>query len=455
MALNDKLTQVNRLKHELDAMQPMSHENDTNLWKKIRLDWDFNSNHIEGNTLTYGETMLLLIFDKTTGDHELREYEEMKAHDVAIHMVKDWAKDKTRDLTESDIRELNKVILVKPYWKEAITQDGQQTRRQIKVGEYKEHPNSVRLKTGEIFQYTSPLETPLKMAELMQWYKNNKETHPLVLASQLHYDFIRIHPFDDGNGRVARLLVNYVLMKNEYPPIIVKAADKDKYLTALNKADTGDINAFHEYMADQLIWSLELAIKAAKGESIEETGDLQKEIYLWKKEVERIPEPVLRTSKIVYNIYDDCLKHLLYVFIEKHKQFSDLFKSTGVNVILNNNNFVNPQMEIGPLMHTWVDAQIEEFFNIKNGVIQNENINEIIVMIHLNAFRRAGLNVFPANGFIAFNFLAATYAIRYYQDELLVKPYPEDLTEEEINEITDECVRRTFESIKTKKEKKD
>ncbi|HTB31689.1 MAG TPA: Fic family protein [Bacteroidia bacterium] len=334
MALNDKLKHINTLKRELDAMQPMSHENDMNLWKKIRLDWDFNSNHIEGNTLTYGETMLLLIFDKTTGDHELREYEEMKAHDVAIHMVKDWAKDKTRDLTESDIRELNKAILVKPYWKEAITQDGQQTRRQIKVGEYKEHPNSVRLKTGEIFQYTSPLETPLKMAELMQWYKNNKETHPLVLASQLHYDFIRIHPFDDGNGRVARLLVNYVLMKNEYPPIIVKAADKDKYLTALNKADTGDINAFHEYMADQLIWSLELAIKAAKGESIEEPEDFEKElkqiaITLKNQKV----EVVKRTPQLVFDLWKKSIRPLSHALYEKLIKFNSFFTEFEIHIM--------------------------------------------------------------------------------------------------------------------------
>jgi len=105
--LTDKLEQVKKLKESLDALLPMSVENERAFWKKIRLDWNYNSNHIEGNTLTYGETQLLLMFDKTTGDHELREYQEMKAHDVAIHMVKEWAKDKSRFLTENDIRELN------------------------------------------------------------------------------------------------------------------------------------------------------------------------------------------------------------------------------------------------------------------------------------------------------------------------------------------------------------
>lgn len=326
MALNDKLAQINKLKLDFDALQPMSRENEMNWWKKIRLDWNFNSNHIEGNTLTYGETTLLLIFDKTTGDHELREYEEMKAHDVAIHIVKEWAKDKSRDLTEGDIRELNKVILVQPYWKDAITSEGQPTRRQIKVGEYKEHPNSVRLKNGEIFEYTSPFETPIKMAELMQWYRNNDVAHPLLLASQLHYDFIRIHPFDDGNGRVARLLVNYVLIKNDYPPIIVKATEKDKYLTALNKADAGDLDAFHEYMVDQLIWSLELAIKASRGEDLSEEGDFEKELQQMEVTLRnQKAEVIKRSPQLVLNLLEKSILPLTHAMYEKLIKFNSFF----------------------------------------------------------------------------------------------------------------------------------
>ncbi len=323
MALPDKLVQINKLKLELDELLPMSVENERTFWKKIRLDWNFNSNHIEGNTLTYGETQLLLIFDKTTGDHELREYEEMRAHDVAIHMIKEWAKDKSRDINEMDIRELNKTILVQAYWKDAVTPDGQSTRRQIKVGEYKEYPNSVRLKNGEIFEYVSPLETPQKMADLMNWYRNNDIQHPLVLASQLHYDFIRVHPFDDGNGRVARLLVNYVLMKNDYPPIIVKTAEKEKYLTALNKADVGDLNTFHEYMADELIFSLELAIKAVKGESIEEEDDYIKEIRELKHRTHEAKFP--KTPGLVYEVFEKIKRDVWPKIETMLKNFDELF----------------------------------------------------------------------------------------------------------------------------------
>lgn len=408
MALLDKLKQIDSLTSQFNALQPLSIENDKRLWAKIRLDWNYNSNHIEGNTLTYGETRLLLVFDKTTGDHELREYEEMKAHDVAIHVVKEWAKDKSRYLTESDVRELNKIILVQPYWKEAITPDGQPTRRQIKVGEYKEYPNSVRLKNGEIFQYASPLETPHKMAELMEYYKR-KEDDPkynaLILASELHYEFVRIHPFDDGNGRVARLIANYILMRHGAPPIIVKAAEKDKYLTALNKADTGDLEAFHEYMADQLIWSLELAIKAAKGESIEEPEDLDKKVAMLKMEMADVDTDndvqVQFSQNSFLKIYDSWLSELLKGLILKIKKFDDLFA--------NPTHYISVQTGIyhgiggHSISENFKDRSADEIINaLKDSLLKQNTIisADTIVSIHASygTFKKGALkNPFGCN----------------------------------------------------------
>lgn len=275
------LENIHRLLREYRALLPMGDNARKVLENKFRMEFNYNSNHIEGNTLTYRETELLLLFESTLGEHTIREYDEMQAHDVAFRMVKTWANDPTRELTEQEIKELNKVILIKPFWKEAITPDGQPTRRLIKVGDYKEQPNSVRLANGEIFEYTSPIDTPIEMEKMVSWYRKEQASmDPLILAALLHYRFVRIHPFDDGNGRISRLLMNYVLLRKGYPPVVIKSKDKSNYLLALRQADVGDLDRFVEYIALQMVWSLELAIKAAKGESIDEPDDLDKRIEL-------------------------------------------------------------------------------------------------------------------------------------------------------------------------------
>jgi len=285
----DKIIErIDLLRADLDALLPLAKEAETILWEKFQLEWNYNSNHIEGNTLSYGDTKLLFKLgnDFRAQNNSLKDVQEMRAHDVAIEMVKLWAKDKDRLISESEIRALNETILVKPFWTDAVTPDGKPTRRQIIPGEYKEHPNHVQLKSGKIFKYAEPNEVPQKMQELMKWYvAENENSHPLIIAAFLHYKFVCIHPFDDGNGRVSRLLMNYHLLRKGYPPVIIKSKDKDNYLYALQQADSGSTDAFVKYVGEQLIWSLNLQLKAAKGESIEETDDLYKEIEVWKKKV--------------------------------------------------------------------------------------------------------------------------------------------------------------------------
>ncbi len=328
MTLSENLAKINLLRKGLDELRPLSNEAEDKLWEKLRLEWNYNSNHIEGNTLTYSETKLLLLFEKTTGDHEKREYDEMQAHDVAIHLIRDWAYDKERGLTEADIKNLNKIILVKPYWKEALTYDGQQTRRQIKVGDYKEYPNSVKLKSGQMFHYASPEETPRLMQELIDWYRIRitEIKDPIYLAAELHYKLIRIHPFDDGNGRIARLLVNYILMKNGYTPIIIKSADKENYITALQKADAGDEAAFPNYMAEQLIWALELEAKAAKDENLEEPDDIDKEIAILKKKIKQENKLTEKgTPENICNTIEENIIPLFKMLEKRANELKDIF----------------------------------------------------------------------------------------------------------------------------------
>ena len=264
----------------------MRDEDDERLWRKLRLEWNYNSNHIEGNTLTYHETELLLIHGRTAGEHPMRHYEEMKAHDVAIDHTRHLASAE-RVLGEGDIRDLNKILLKEPFWHVAQTPDGQQTRKRIVPGEYKTQPNHVRTATGELHRFAEPEETPALMQAWVSDFRGDLRDSELSASrlpeflAQSHWGFLRIHPFDDGNGRTARLLTNYVLLRSGLPPMVIKSAERDRYIGALQNADLGRMAPLAEFMLENTLWSLGLATRAAKGESIRESEDVEKEVQLF------------------------------------------------------------------------------------------------------------------------------------------------------------------------------
>jgi Fic family protein len=260
------------LKIQLDNLRPIDKEKEARIMQKFRLDWNYHSNHLEGNSLTYGETKALILFGVTAQGKPLQDHFEITGHNEAINWVIDVVKGDYR-LNENFIRELHTLLLKAPYEVDAITPDGQPTKKRINVGSYKTSPNHVKTKTGEIFYFATPEETPSKMTDLINWYREKceqKDVNPIFLAAEFHYKFIWIHPFDDGNGRTARILMNFILMKFNFPPVIIKTEDKTNYFAALQLADAGNIEAFIEYISQNLVRSLEIMIAGAKGESIEE-----------------------------------------------------------------------------------------------------------------------------------------------------------------------------------------
>jgi Fic family protein len=318
------------LRDEWLALQPLAAGNEARLWKKLRLEWNYHSNHIEGNTLTYGETELLLLHDRTTGNHSHREYLEMKAHDVAIEHVRKMATEPARLITEADVRGLNQIILKESFWKAAETPDGQPTRKEIIPGEYKTSPNNVRLPNGDIFFFASVEDTPPRMAALMDWLRQELQAptlHPVALAAKLHHEFVLIHPFGDGNGRVARLLVNYVLMRHGYLPLIVRTEDKANYLTALQLADAGELNALIAYFHTLTEQSLHLGIKAAKGEAIDEPSDVEKEvsIFVRQQQARKQGDPVV-TKEMIHELITTSLRPFLERVETKLQKLVPLFK---------------------------------------------------------------------------------------------------------------------------------
>ncbi len=150
---------------------------------------------------------------------------------------------------------------MEPYDVAAVTPDGKPTKRRVTPGQYKTAPNHVVTSMGEMHYYATPAETPAKMGDLMAWYgreTDKAERHPLVLAATFHYQFVLIHPFDDGNGRMARLLMNLILMQYGYPPAIIPIDKKGVCFLALETADAeNDLEPFIMHIGKGLYHSLD------------------------------------------------------------------------------------------------------------------------------------------------------------------------------------------------------
>lgn len=222
------------------ALQPLSDREQELLSRRFTIDFNYNSNHIEGNTLTYGQTEILLLFGKIVGEAEAKDVQEMTASNVGLKMMKEEACLKDVPLTQNFIRILHKTLLREDYTVYRNLPGGQTTSYVIHAGQYKTRPNSVVTRYGDRFEYASPEETPALMTDLVDWYNEAEQSGkytPVELAAIFHYRYIRIHPFEDGNGRIARLMANYILSRHGYPMIVVRSRKKNDYLEALHKTD--------------------------------------------------------------------------------------------------------------------------------------------------------------------------------------------------------------------------
>lgn len=233
----DKVTSV---MEQWTRLQPLPERDREMLGRRFAIDFNYNSNHIEGNTLTYGQTEVLLLFGKVVGEAEVKDVREMTAASVALRMMSEEAARKDAPLTQHFLRALHKTLLRDDYTLYRNLPGGQTTSFVIHAGQYKTRPNSVITRYGDRFDYASPEETPALMTDLVDWYNTAEQSGqltPIELSAIFHYRYIRIHPFEDGNGRMARLMSNYILARHGYPMIVIRSRGKNDYLEALHKAD--------------------------------------------------------------------------------------------------------------------------------------------------------------------------------------------------------------------------
>jgi Fic family protein len=219
-------------KQRLDRHRPLSPSLLNRLRKEFMVEYTFDSNAIEGSTLTLHETRMVIEEGLTVQGRLLRDILAARNHPEAIEYVEGLAK-AGGSLTEVDVLTLHRLIM------EGVDEG---------AGRYREA--GVRI-AGAVFSLPKSTEVSAMMRSLLDWLDRNlEELSPVELAAVFHHRFVSIHPFAEGNGRTARLLMNLILMRNSYAFIVsVSRQDRDKYIRALREADQGSLSDFVNYVA--------------------------------------------------------------------------------------------------------------------------------------------------------------------------------------------------------------
>ncbi|MEA3342866.1 MAG: Fic family protein [archaeon] len=237
------LERICEKKKRLDSIRPLSKAALQRLKERFCVEWTYNSNAIEGNTLTLNETRLVLERGLTAGGKTLREHFEAVNHMEAIGYVESMVKSKEQ-VSEDMIKKMHAIVM------KGINDD--------EAGVYR--TARVRI-LGAVFTPPDPVKIERLMPELVRWI-NTEKVHPVELSALAHYKLVHVHPFGDGNGRTSRLLMNVVLMRCGFPPAIVLNVERKKYYDRLKKADQGNVKLFVNFIARCAEQSLDLYLEA-------------------------------------------------------------------------------------------------------------------------------------------------------------------------------------------------
>lgn len=219
--LEKQLERILQKKAELDKLRPIPTYALKSIKESMTIEWTYNSNSIEGNTLTLQETKMVIEEGSTIKGKSLREHFEAVNHQEAIEFIESLVSD-SYILNEKDILNVHNLVLNK------IEKDF--------AGRFR--TSGVRI-SGANFIPPNALKIDDYITELIEWVNSSNE-NILIKSAIFHHRFVWIHPFFDGNGRTVRLLFNLLLMKEGFPPAIILKNDRKKYYDALNSANNGD-----------------------------------------------------------------------------------------------------------------------------------------------------------------------------------------------------------------------
>lgn len=251
MAFLDPLIQqrIDEKLKRLNQLRPLSSVAVKKLQEQFKIEMTYNSNAIEGNSLSLRETFLVINEGITIKNKPLEDHLEATNHYGALEYLYGFVeKGKPQTISEVTIRNLHRLVTL-------------DTEKEW-AGKYR---NSGVIIVGAEYKPPEAIEIPHLMEDLIKWFRQNqKRLHPVELAALLHHRLVYIHPFFDGNGRVARLVMNLFLMSKGYPLVIILKNDRRKYYDALNKADKNDYSPFVNFIAQTVERILDIYLKVLR-----------------------------------------------------------------------------------------------------------------------------------------------------------------------------------------------
>lgn len=237
-------------KRALDKLRPLPSQLVKKLWEQMQIEFTYNSNAIEGNSLSLRETQLVIQEGIAVRGKSLREHMEARNHPGAIDYVEKLARKGTA-IMQDDISKVHELLM------RAIDDQN--------AGKYRSGQVGV---AGATFMPPSAGKIQSLIGELLQTLSQNpEELRPIELAAFFHHEFVYIHPFLDGNGRTARLLMNVILLRNGYPFTVLLKVDRPKYLRTLSEADNGNLIPFTNFVANCVERSLDIYLLAFEKEA--------------------------------------------------------------------------------------------------------------------------------------------------------------------------------------------
>jgi Fic family protein len=250
------LSQITKKKLQLDRLQPAKHEVIKNLEDWLRVELTYSSNAIEGNTLSRIETAEVLEkgISAVISGKPLKDQIEAINHARAIKFIQSLVRKykSHTQITETDINAIHKIILtgINDEW----------------AGKYREMEVFIK---GVNIDLPQPIKVPYMMHEFFQWLSGYNKIHPVRMAADAHLKLVSIHPYIDGNGRTARLLMNLILIINDYPMAVIRNEERTQYLAALELAQIkDDMNPYYNLIEVSVERSLDAYINAFQGKPI-------------------------------------------------------------------------------------------------------------------------------------------------------------------------------------------